>query len=99
MTVLHEVLFYWERDLEQFAGVAPLSRQQAFCVLEEARLKGRQKGDVVADALWRQAREEETVELLAPRLAEQMPVWARQLSKLGIVHRIAVRAAYRAGVS
>lgn len=96
MNVIHEVLFRWEGDLEQFAAVAPLSREQAMGVLEEARLEGRKSG---GDALSRQAREEQVVDLLAPRLAELVPIWARQLSKLGIVHRIAVRAAYKAGAS
>lgn len=88
--MIEQLVIVWEGDLRAFAAVEldDVARTAARELLERARELGRAQHPV-----------EEVVELIAPQLKGLLPLWARDLSKLFVLHRITARAACKAGTS
>lgn len=88
--MIEQLVTIWQGDLRAFAALEldDAARTTARELLERARGLGRENQPV-----------EEVVDLIAPQLGGLLPIWARGLSKLLVVHRIAARAACKAGVS
>lgn len=88
--MIEQLVILWEGDLRAFATVElnEPARTKARELLERARELGHAQKPV-----------EDVVDLISHQLNGLLPLWARELSKLQVGHRIAVRAAYKAGAS